>query len=927
MRPVLLTMSAFGSYAGITHIDFTKFDKCSLYLIAGKTGSGKTTIFDAITFALYGKASGSVRDNAKRFRSNYANPNEETYVKLIFENKGVMYEVVRNPEYMREPKKGDKDKLIKQSANATLRYVDGDIISTDVKKVTAKITEIIGVDAKQFTQMAVLAQGEFQKLLIASSEEREKIFRELFHTENYDSIQKRIKDDFNQAEKERNELQISIDNDIESITTDNPKFFDEQNRIKNQKLKEANDAIDLLDEMIKEDEYNQDEFNKQKLTKQKELEYVQEQIKLGQQINKDFADLNNKKNTLKEILKKCEQAMANVEASKKYEAKLEEKKQQRGIINDKLASYDELDECKSNISSIAKKLEASSNEIAASTKNIELQKENVVRYMEKYNKLAELINNKNNIDTRLSDIVRRKSDLELLVDKKEQYIKKLSQYKTSTYAYEEAKKKAILWDAQYNQLNEAFLDAQAGILARDVLKPNLPCPVCGSKEHPSIAHYSEAAPTKEEVENARELRDKGQKDFADKSEKASRIKGECDTMKTEVVSSMKNLFSIDDIDKLEDLLSNEMVKVSGDFYSLSAQSNKLDLEITNSNKAKEKADSAQKEIEALSQFVEEKKLLFAELSESKAKETAKSDTLKKNLLYESKGEAINEIASLTKSITDIEKVIAKANEDLAEVKEERSVLEGSIKQIEESLKDKEVKDISLFVAKEKNIKDDIEMIEKSLEKLHKEHGVNTLLKQNIEKNWRLLSENRTRYGWLKELKDTVNGTLSGKEKIKLEVFAQMEYFNRILDRANEKFEDMTSGQYTMIRTKEAESNTSQFGLDISVIDHFNGSVRSVRTLSGGESFKASLSLALGLADEVTANSGGIRLDSLFVDEGFGSLSEDDLEQALNMLNGLTDGNRQVGIISHVPVLKERIDNQIIVEKDINGCSSISYIGG
>lgn len=170
------------------------------------------------------------------------------------------------------------------------------------------------------------------------------------------------------------------------------------------------------------------------------------------------------------------------------------------------------------------------------------------------------------------------------------------------------------------------------------------------------------------------------------------------------------------------------------------------------------------------------------------------------------------------------------------------------------------------------------------------------------------------YIWVKALSDTANGTLNGKRKVELETYIQMTYFDRILRRANLRFLTMSSGQYELKRREDGENKKEKAGLELNVIDHYNGSERSVRTLSGGESFQASLSLALGLSDEIQSHAGGIQLDAMFVDEGFGSLDEDSLNQAMKALEGLTRGNRMVGIISHVPELKERIGKKIVVTK-------------
>jgi DNA repair protein SbcC/Rad50 len=266
-----------------------------------------------------------------------------------------------------------------------------------------------------------------------------------------------------------------------------------------------------------------------------------------------------------------------------------------------------------------------------------------------------------------------------------------------------------------------------------------------------------------------------------------------------------------------------------------------------------------------------------------------------------------------------------AQSDLQKSKENISGYESSIKSLKSQLSSGCALDKDEELEKKTDIENKKGEDDAKSKAIHTRIETNTQALTNIRAKSDSLSELEKRYTWMKSLSNTANGNISGKEKIMLETYIQMTYFERIIDRANTRLMTMSGGQYELKRRREAENNRSQSGLDLDVIDHYNGTERSVKTLSGGESFKASLSLALGLSDEIQASAGGVKLDTMFVDEGFGSLDEESLDQAMRALSGLADGNRLVGIISHVGELKNRIDKQIIVTKDKSGGSRATIV--
>ena len=299
--------------------------------------------------------------------------------------------------------------------------------------------------------------------------------------------------------------------------------------------------------------------------------------------------------------------------------------------------------------------------------------------------------------------------------------------------------------------------------------------------------------------------------------------------------------------------------------------------------------------------------------------------LKAKLTFETKAEAETEITALTEKAEELVKSCEDALKALNESNEKLASLEAAKKEIVKRIGEDIAIDLEKETEKLTILEAQLAELDRQAKTVHSRIGTNQSALDNIKQKSGDLVATEKKYAWVKALSNTANGQLSGKEKIMLETYIQMNYFDRIINRANTRLMIMTDGQYDLVRRKEALSKSGQSGLDLDVIDHYNGSHRSVKSLSGGESFKASLALALGLADEIQSSAGGIKLDTMFVDEGFGSLDEESLAAAMKALSSLAEGNRLVGIISHVGELKQKIDKQIIVKKDKVGGSVATIV--
>lgn len=763
MRPMYLALSAFGPYAGEECIDFTKLGKKGIYLITGDTGAGKTTIFDAIVFALYGEASGEAR-GADMLRSKYAKPETPTYVKMTFSYREKEYHITRNPEYLRPLKKGEG--YTANKADAELIYPDGHIV-TKSREVTKAVMELLCLDKNQFTQIAMIAQGDFLKLLFARTEDRSKIFREIFHTKAYQILQEKLKTEANNLRAEYEDLYKSISQYMDGILC-KEEFAGEIEQIRQkQKVLSISEITDMVKHQI---EMEQEQFSG--------LEEKQEALE------KELAEVN-------EIIGKSKEQQRIKEelqiAKKQFEVKEPRLKELQVLFEKSQTAYQKAEE---------------------EQKNIEQLYQETLGILEK----LEL---KNNVE--------------------EQLLKLQKEAEQKQEAYKQASLNSRRYKETYECMEQYYLDEQAGVLAQ-YLQEGEKCPVCGSLSHPFPAQRKEGAPSKEEVEEAKRIWEAGNEKARLTSEAAGAVRGKLESMQEQYR-------------KLTEELKEEQP-----------------LPFSDKQEAEEKCRAA------------EVATVLAQKAKMQA-ETVWRNAEKECQKYQ------NQIETLSKQMQEA------AACNIEKLSERKQALEQGRKDI---------------LGQQQQI--------------HLRVTTNTRMIQAIVKKNKQMQEVEEKWGLMKELAATMNGTVAGKDKIMLETYVQMTYFDRIIKRANTRFMQMSGGQYELMRAKQAQNIKSQSGLELDVIDHYNGTMRSVKTLSGGEAFLASLSLALGLSDEIQAASGGICLDTMFVDEGFGSLDEEALSQAVNTLQGLAEGNRLVGIISHVAELQDKIEKQIVVTKEISGGS-------
>ena len=817
MRPLKLTLSAFGPYAGTTTLPLEQLGRGGLYLVTGDTGAGKTTLFDAITYALYDHSSGGVRDGAM-LRSKYADPGIPTFVELEFEVRGQRYTVRRNPEYLRPKARGEG--FTTEKADATLTYADGRPPVTKAKEVTAAVIDIIGLDYNQFSQIAMIAQGQFTRLLNATTEERSKIFRKLFRTQRYQKLQEALAEENSALTARRAALNAKLDAVLAGISYD--AADPEAEVLGALSAQMPPDAVTTLLEG---------------LTARQEAAAAQAADAL--------AALDRQLSTLQTTLGAAEQA--------------ERQRQEVAGELAKARSTAQLESAKANTR--RKTLEALDAALTASEAELTALADADTRRVELEAEAARLAQR----ETALNELARSLTECQ----------HRNTAARTAQEAYRQAAGRQTEAHSARDTLERAFLDAQAGLLAQ-TLEEGAACPVCGSTHHPAKAHLPRTAPTEVQVNQAKQAA--AQADSA--AQEASAAAREALTREQEGRAQLRK--------DAEALLPERFTSPEGP----------VPLTVSLLKTA----------------LVEENDALHTAQADLNQRQTKNhTDCRRKKELEAQRKAQAEQRTALEAQVTAAQQASAAAQAAVQTLEARQAAEQIAQPQMIAALKAEQ---------------NELLARRKALAAQEKDLNARLLPNRRALADHRKLADQRdaldARWQWVNALASTAGGTLSSKQKIRLEAYIQMNYLDRILVHANTRLMQMTAGQYELERIG-AENQRSQSGLDLGVIDHYNGTRRSVKTLSGGESFKASLALALGLSDEVQSTAGGIRLDTLFLDEGFGSLDEESLEQAIRVLSGLTEGDRLVGIISHVAALKDRIDRQVVVHKERSGGSWVEIV--
>lgn len=919
MRPLLLKMSAFGPYAGETVVDFEKLGRQGLYLITGDTGAGKTTIFDAVTYALYGAASGDNRE-VSMLRSEYADPATPTYVELRFAYGDKEYTVRRNPEYERAKTRGEGTTV--QKADAQLHCPDGRIV-TKTKDVTSAVTEIIGVTREQFSRIAMIAQGDFLKLLLASTEERKEIFRQIFDTGRYRVFQDRLKEEAADLSHRMDELSHSVRQYMATVCCgEEDELRVSLAEIQNGKMPVA-EVEAILGEIIAADEAAEQQVSVELSAVEDRIRELSSLLGKAEEIARAEESLAAVSVKLAEKNTEITECLDHVEKAESHLPEMEALTEKIAFLVSEMPRYLELDDLRAELIRKAGEKETALTDgevLRSEVENIRYQIDGMREEAEKLKDSALL---RERLTAELSAAENLREQLENLREQIAAYKTLNKSLQTAQERYCAAADEASDRSAEYERMHRAFLDEQAGVLA-GTLTEGTPCPVCGSTVHPCPAAVSVPSLGKDELEKLRRVAEESRRKAAEESELAARLSGQAAGSRAQLQERCRELLE-GTLDRAEELLDKQLAAAEarrGELEGLlhSAQQNVHRLTELEENLPELEGKCASAE-NTLAQLEKDIAVLDAELQSGQRQ----AESLAEQLHYESSDAAQMAINEAKEQQTQIQRTIVEARQAYEDTIACVHSLQGQEDALREQIKDApEIDQAAARAESEETMHRKAVLDRERTEKMTRLSG-NRAAMEGIRQKGAQLREIEQKYQWISALANTACGMLSGKEKIMLETYVQMTFFDRIIHRANTRFMVMSGGQYELRRRKDAENNRSQTGLELSVIDHYNGSERSVKSLSGGESFKASLALALGLSDEIQSSAGGVRLDAMFVDEGFGSLDDNSLEQAFRALSELTEGNRVVGIISHVPALKEIIDRQIVVTKERTGGSRVKVV--
>lgn len=919
MRPLKLTISGFGPYAGTQELDFSRLGTGGLYLITGDTGAGKTTIFDAITYALFGEASGDSRD-ASMLRSKYAAPDTPTYVELTFDYGRKSYQVKRSPEYTRAKTRGTGN--TKQAATAELIYPDGNVV-TKLKEVNTAIRDIIGLTRAQFSQIAMISQGDFRKLLQAGTEERQKIFRDIFRTKFYDLLQSKLKENVLAVGREKDEISRSIGQYMRSVTCKEDSVYSpDAEKARAGQLPMA-EFQKVLEAILKEDADTQKQLDSDLDAVEKELDAVKEQLTKAEAYQKAKTELFGKQEQERALSTQLQEAKGAKDAAKDTEPQQRELTNRLAQWELLLPKYDDLNTLEAKLTTAKKDLaDAMRKRETAQALQAQLNVE-IQSLKEKHSQLSSAEAQKERFSNQLSNASDRKEKFTKLLSEIKDFNAEQEKLNELQQAFQAALATSSRFLQVYNDKNTAFLREQAGMMASN-LEEGKPCPVCGSIHHPVLAALSQDAPSEADVKHAKKKYEDADKETQLASQKASKQNGTVETAREALLKTVSDLLPGTSLEEASAAAKKEAAEIQSEINGLNKElaeikekiqrKQALEKQIPSKEEEYQKAVNAYTDadtkiklcngsIEALQMQADElrSELPFPDKAAAKAQQEADREQLDK--LKQAQAEANEKYSAYDKELTGVRSAIAQLGQQLADQPEWDT---EALNEQKEAL--------TLRKSELRNAQGNVSY----------RITANTGARDHIAAQASTLADLEQQYAWMKALSDTANGDVSGKQKIKLETYIQGAYFDQILMRANIRLQKMSGGQYDLKRRDTVDGYKSQSGLELDIVDHINASERSVNTLSGGESFLASLALALGLSDEVQMST-GIRLDTLFVDEGFGSLDPEALNKAYNTLASLTEGNRLVGIISHVAELKERIDRQIVVSKKPSGGSTAEII--
>lgn len=1044
MKPQQLTVSAFGPFAGRVEIPFGQFGAQGLFLITGDTGAGKTTLFDAISFALFGESSGSVRP-VDSLRSDFAAPEVKTFVQLLFLHRGREYTVHRNPRYRRPKKNGEG--MTDEPADASLTMPDGTVI-TGSSRVTDAVTDLLGIDYQQFKQITMIAQGEFLKLLLADNRERAEIFRRVFGTDSLERMQQELK-------KREKEARAQLDDCCKAILqyTGNLLYSEEQKALLpvQQWLEEPNlhrigEMIPLWQQLCGQEEIVLNDLKaRQKALAASDEKLIAQQAR-AEQTNRMFQELEQATVRRKELLAVEAQIRQTEERARRAAAALERVFPYERLYLSARESTEQLTAAIQKLGERGEALERQLNEKTAAWQReqqtepqrqalfeqltglrsalpdyghyrelLQQQQAAELALLECTNGMEKLTKEKGELSRRLEDLQTKLTQSQdapvVLLNREKEKEAAETRHTELTQLYrmaaeleilekekEEAQKEYLSAEDDYAAIHRKcgekellYFRAQAGVLAEQ-LKPGEPCPVCGSLEHPHKAGLTGGAPDENELRRLRAEQETAANRLRETSSKArgkevqqqsarqalqqrwwqllpeEPIREPLSALKEDVVSLGKansaQKVALEKVcaelqklcgdravwareqDEVKRLLeqaepalqheSERKLTLSSDLSAKQAEAALLRKKLPGESEeeVRRRLSAGEKQLEEMKRRLSESEAAVQEcknewnsvrvlrqentgrLAEQQEKlSQAEQDyraTLEKNQ-FANKAEYKNALAQQNQ--------IESWRKAVQEFENSRRSTEEAIQRLSEETKGKLPVDTKALAEHRAHLENEKTALNEQAGLSAQRQTNNARILQKLEEHLRQKEQFEHHYLMVSSLSKTANGELKeGRQKLAFEQYVQAAYFQLVIQEANKRLSKMTNGRFALMRKETATDLRSQTGLELEVQDYYTGKARSVRSLSGGESFKASLALALGLSDVIQSYAGGVQIDTMFIDEGFGTLDSESLEQAISALIALTTGNRLVGIISHVPELKERIEKKIMIQKGVTGSS-------
>ncbi|WP_017184845.1 AAA family ATPase [Alkalibacillus haloalkaliphilus] len=1028
MKPLKLTLTAFGPYKDKEIIDFEELENNRLFVISGKTGAGKTTIFDGISFALYGAASGEDRESDQMLRSDFAHDDVHTSAELLFELNGEVYRILRQLGHVKQGNKtatGDRYEFVKINGNKEDPCVDRQIVS----EINKRVEELVGLTKEQFRQIVMLPQGEFRKLLTSKTENKEEILRRIFKTEDYQKLNEHLRRKKEQAQKDSEEELNMRNHYIKEISAKLPNRDESLLfQVVNQEFYNVNQVIAGMEEEKSFYQKRVEQLSNEKVQLSKHQEKVTAQYHEAKSIHEKDQELQTKRSQLVElerqgkVIKEKEESLELAEKASQiepYEGQLEEIK---GEVEQKQHAENQLQEQLLKAKEALAKAETTYNEEINKETDREKAKTRLQQLEDLYPKVQSLKQREDKVKYLAEQLSQSEKALKQLKDnlqqlqiKRDENQKRINEFEGALQSlhtkqqqlHEEREKYRLfknyieLLNAKESlnqklqhygeafkskkrdqeQLEQQWIESQAAVLAHQ-LHDGEACPVCGSLEHPNKQMNTSEAPSKQHLEALRKQVDEAQANY-------SRLEGQLEAKEHEIEQAEDQIRSSGEsteqpeqtLTKVHDSgveLANEVKRLTDQQQQLEQikeETQSVEEQIIQVQEQKEhhehyyydrNADHQSEErayyeqLEVIPEGLRSIKQIEAEI------ESTKSEL---NQLEQQWAQAQKVLEEAKKNLTTIETTLQSTQTQLEELKGKRlryeemfkeqldqasfdhfndyqqskkaeserqslkreiddyrqsiKVLSERINELEKQLEGKDKPDL-------KALEEQLENVKQQYEEIFNHYNMNVRyfedlinLREKIEQTHEAAAEKEKKLNQLADLYNLVRG--QNEQKLSFERYLQIEYLEQIIEAANERLRRLSNGQYYLVRSNRQEARGRQSGLGLDVHDAYTGQARDVKSLSGGEKFNASLCLALGMSDVIQSFQGGVSIETMFIDEGFGSLDDESLNKAIDTLVDLQKSGRMIGVISHVQELKTAIPAILEVKKTKDGCSETEFV--